>query len=95
MTRASQTHELKTWPEYFAAVRVGLKDFEVRRWDRDFAVGDVLKLREYDPDTATYSGAYLTAVVTYVLDYPVFKHSDVEAAPMTRCAVMGIRRVKL
>ena len=43
-------HELKTWPQYFAAVRSGKKRFEIRRNDREFAVGDVLVLREFDPE---------------------------------------------
>lgn len=43
------THELKTWPEPFAAMVDGRKAFEIRRDDRNFAVGDALLLREYEP----------------------------------------------
>ena len=43
------THELKIWPEPFAAVRDGRKRYEVRRNDRDYRVGDVLVLNEYIP----------------------------------------------
>lgn len=60
-------HELKTWPQYFAAVRSGKKRFEVRRNDRDFRVGDTLCLVEYDHETDVYSGAGLTCLVTYLL----------------------------
>lgn len=35
-------HELKTLPEYFELVRKGIKNFEVRKNDRDFKVGDML-----------------------------------------------------
>lgn len=42
-------HVLKTWPGPFAAVRDGLKTFEWRRDDRGYEVGDVLRLREWDP----------------------------------------------
>ena len=49
-------HELKTWPKYFAAVRSGQKRFEIRRNDRDFKVGDILVLREFDPEDDAYTG---------------------------------------
>lgn len=42
-------HELKCWPEYFARIGTGQKTFEIRRNDRDFQVGDILILKEYDP----------------------------------------------
>lgn len=45
----SRIHELKTWPSEFREVRQGRKRFEFRLNDRDFAVGDVLRLREWDP----------------------------------------------
>lgn len=61
------THVLKTWPEYFEAVRSGRKRFEYRRDDRGFAEGDVLVLREYNPETGLYSGRKLFLAVTYVL----------------------------
>jgi len=38
-------HFLKTWAEYFEAVKSGNKTFEVRVNDRDFKVGDILVLR--------------------------------------------------
>jgi hypothetical protein len=42
-------HRLKTWPEYFRAIRNREKTFEVRLNDRDFKVDDVLVLQEFDP----------------------------------------------
>lgn len=61
------THHLKTWPEYFQAVRAGAKTFEARKDDRDFRVGDTLVLHEYVPRLYEYTGEVETRVVSYVL----------------------------
>jgi hypothetical protein len=62
---------LKTWPEYFQAVKARTKPFEVRKDDRNFQVGDGLWLREWDPAAKSYTGESVTVWVTYKLaDYP-------------------------
>lgn len=61
-------HELKCWPEYFQAVKSGAKTFEVRKWDRPYQVGDMLRLREYDPKKLEYTGDEVIREVTYLLD---------------------------
>jgi hypothetical protein len=61
------THELKTWPGPFHALRERLKRFEWRLNDRDYAVGDVLSLREWDPDDEVYTGRRDLYRVTYML----------------------------
>lgn len=66
-------HELKTLPEFFQAVIDGKKTFEVRKDDRNFKEGDVLRLREWnplwknDPVTERYTGRYCYVLVNYVL----------------------------
>ena len=42
-------HELKTWPVYFGAIVAGRKSVELRLNDRDYRVGDILALREWEP----------------------------------------------
>lgn len=61
-----RVHELKCWQAEFDALRAGTKKHEVRLDDRDFAVGDVLHLREWDPARAQHTGRALHLRVTYV-----------------------------
>ncbi|WP_440710673.1 DUF3850 domain-containing protein [Herbiconiux sp. YIM B11900] len=53
----STVHELKSWPEFFQALVAGVRSHELRQNDRNFVVGDLLQLREYDPVTSRYTGA--------------------------------------
>lgn len=46
----TSTHTLKTWPVFFEAILSEQKRHELRKWDREFSVGDVLRLREWDPE---------------------------------------------
>lgn len=65
-------HELKCRPEYFSRVASGQKTFEIRRNDRDFQVGDILILKEYEPDKGWPDhGAYesIRAEIVYMTDY--------------------------
>lgn len=66
-TRERTIHELKTWPEYFQAVWDGQKTFEIRLDDRGFQVGDELCLREYNPDTQTYTDRRAYRYISYVM----------------------------
>lgn len=73
MSTTVREHELKCWPAFFQAILDGDKTFEVRKNDRGFQKGDVLRLREYDPTTSyvypsgRYTGRDLLMVVGYVL----------------------------
>lgn len=46
-------HELKITPEYFKDVKSGHKRFELRKDDREYQVGDLLILKEFDKDHYT------------------------------------------
>lgn len=59
-------HVLKCWPEPFAAMTNGSKVHEFRKNDRGYAVGDILELHRFSPDTGCYSGSVLFRQVTYV-----------------------------
>ena len=58
--------EKKIWPVYFQKVFDGNKTFELRLNDFDIAEGDTLVLKEWDPETKTYTGRELEKVVGYV-----------------------------
>jgi hypothetical protein len=60
-------HELKTWPEYYKEIVSGRKNFEVRKADRLFEVGDLLILKEYDPDVKAFIGKLISKEITYIL----------------------------
>ncbi len=62
-------HELKTVQPFFDHVVVGLKTFEVRKNDRNFAVGDWLTLREWIPGTKEYTGRRVNKEVIYMTDF--------------------------
>lgn len=44
-------HDLKISSLWFDAVKNGIKKCEIRRADRDYRVGDTLRLREVDANT--------------------------------------------
>lgn len=68
ITREPVTHNLKIWPEYFAAVRDGLKRAELRWNDREYQAGDILDLCEWDPNEEAFTGDFISVTVTHVAD---------------------------
>lgn len=60
-------HELKCWPRFFEAISAGMKRHDLRRSDdRVFTIGDRLRLREFDPESDSFTGRSQDVVVTYV-----------------------------
>lgn len=66
-----QRHELKIWPEHFSAVTHPdirrRKMVEIRKDDRGYQAGDVLLLREWDPEQKVYTGQQVEVLVTHIL----------------------------
>lgn len=82
-------HHLKTWPQYFKLMQLGLKTFEFRRDDRNFRQGDLLILQEWEPDVVTvdagrFTGRIFKCVVRLVL-------RDVPGMPEGYC-IMQVER---
>lgn len=58
--------EKKVWPEYFQKIIDGVKTYELRLADFECKSGDVLVLKEWNPETKQYTGRVIEKVVTYV-----------------------------
>jgi len=59
--------EKKIWPESFQAILDGRKKFELRLADWEINEGDILVLREWDPNKKEYTGRSLEKEVKYIL----------------------------
>lgn len=64
----AEVHHLKTWTPYFRDIQSGFKNFEVRKNDRSFEIGDTLILEEFDQIKEKYTGAWIPKQITYKLD---------------------------
>ena len=63
-----KTHNLKTWPPFWEDISSGRKTFEVRRnGSRNFQIGDILILREWDPKIEKYTGKKCNVKVNYLV----------------------------
>jgi len=61
--------EKKIWPEYFEKVSSGKKKYELRLGDFRPKEGDVLVLREWDPEKKDYTGRVLEKKVTHTATF--------------------------
>ncbi len=59
---------LKCQPPYFQDLEDGRKTFDIRGKDREFHVGQVLLMREWDPKTRDYTGRVSPYRVVYVVN---------------------------
>lgn len=60
-------HKLKILPEYFEEVLKKNKTFELRKDDRNYKVGDKLRLLEVDVENENYTGRECTRTILYIL----------------------------
>ncbi len=84
----SRYHRIKTHPDPYLMVVLGKKTYEFRRNDRDYQVGDVLKLVLYNPRTEKEMGPFIIVRVVHVTRGPDYGVPE-------GFAVLGIRRTFL
>ncbi len=73
--------EKKIRTEYFGKVLSGEKKFELRLADWQCKTGDILVLREWNPETKEYTGRQIQKEVGYVIktkDFNIFSKEDIE-----------------
>jgi hypothetical protein len=61
-----KVHTVKSWPQFFKPILEGSRTHELRKNDRGYEIGDRLELREFMPETQTYSGRRCIVEVTSI-----------------------------
>lgn len=65
----SDTHYVKSWIHLFQAAKAGLKTHDFRDMsERDYKVGDILVLQEFDFVKGKYTGDEVEMEITYITD---------------------------
>ena len=59
-------HLVKSWTFLFEPIYSGAKTHDLRILDREYAVGDVLVLQEYDYGAKKYTGRETEAEITFI-----------------------------
>lgn len=67
MTKTASVHEVKSWSGCFMRLASGSRTHELRRADRDYKVGDMLSLNEWDPVTNSYTGRTCAVRITDIV----------------------------
>jgi len=58
--------EKKVWPKYFEKILNGDKNFEIRLGDFEVDKGDILVLKEFDPNKKEFTGREVKKEITYI-----------------------------
>lgn len=92
-----KVHELKILPKYFNSVVSREKTFELRKDDRGFEVGDILILKEFNPnkkyetiegDESHFSGRKILKEINYILK------DETESMGLSKdYAILGIKPI--
>lgn len=65
-TLQQMTHVVKSWPEFYKAIKLELKTFDLRKDDRGYQPGDFIVFEEFRPGVG-YTGNKTTRRIVYIL----------------------------
>lgn len=65
--KTTTVHVIRAWPIFFKDLENSTKTFEFRKDDRDYEVGNILEIHEYDDYTEHYSGKVLSFEIIHLL----------------------------
>ncbi|MDP3685661.1 MAG: DUF3850 domain-containing protein [bacterium] len=83
--------EKKVWPQFFEKITSGDKTFDIRLADFECAPGDILVLREWNPESLQYTGRKTEKEVTYVAKTKGFTFWSQEDVEKYGFQVIGFR----
>jgi len=63
--------EKKIWPEYFEKILSGEKNYELRLADFNCEPGDILVLKEFNPEKQQYTGRIIEKTITYTSKWKI------------------------
>lgn len=88
-------HELKIKKEYFQKVYFGNKTFELRKDDRGYEVGDLIKFKVIDKEEHSEKGfdEYVDSEALYIITY-ILRNVPEYGLDKDFC-ILGIKRVTL
>lgn len=89
--RHNYQHELKSWVGLFDPIYKGEKTHELRVLDRDYKIGDICLLREYNPIEKTYTGRECMVEITYITSS---QHQECAFSPFALHSATGILSIK-
>ena len=78
-------HELKTEQRFFEASAAGVKNFEVRKNDRPYNVGDYVALNEWGNED--YTGRCTLHKIIYILHDPEYCKEGYVVLGLEPCAI--------
>ncbi len=85
-------HVLKSWTGLFEPIFYGRKTHDLRVMDRDYKVGDLCLLREYDPVKKEYTGREAGVEITYITSS---QHQECAVSPTALHPATGILSIRL